>query len=64
MRCHICDRVLNEGEISYNNDHQEFDPCPACLVAISEVFGDEDEDKIVEEDGDELLVKEVFYGDT
>lgn len=61
MRCRICNAVLSEGAVSFNHDHGEFDPCPACLIAIAEVFNDEDEDKIIEEDGDELLTREIFY---
>jgi len=49
MRCHICDRTLGEGEVTYSELHDEFDPCPACLQAISEVFTHKSEEEITAE---------------
>ena len=44
MRCHICDKVLDESEIAFDKNHDEFDPCGTCLQAIQEVFDDSPED--------------------
>ena len=46
MRCHICNSELKENSIQWNNDHQDWDPCPTCLIEISEVFTDDSEEEI------------------
>ena len=47
MRCHICDNTLSGEQVSWSRLHQEWEPCPTCLLAISEVFTDPlDEDEI------------------
>lgn len=47
MRCHICNTILEPEHIHWNMDHKDFDPCPRCLMEISEVFEDPlDEDEI------------------
>lgn len=46
MRCHICNSELQENSIQWNNDHQDWDPCPTCLIEISEVFTDDSEEEI------------------
>ncbi len=47
MRCDICDNTLSPETIHWNSDHEEWDPCPTCLIAISEVFDDHlDEEEI------------------
>jgi len=47
MRCHICDNTLSGEQVSWSRLHQEWEPCPTCLIAISEVFTDPlDEDEI------------------
>lgn len=38
MHCYICDSILTEDTISWNHQHQDWDPCPDCLRAIDEVF--------------------------
>lgn len=40
MRCYICQTVLTESSIQWNNDHKDWDPCPTCLIEINEVFSD------------------------
>lgn len=49
MRCHICDSVLGPTDVAWSTLHDEFDPCPSCLLAISEVFNDLDDEEIMEE---------------
>lgn len=47
MRCNICDNTLSGEQVSWSRLHQEWEPCPTCLIAISEVFTDPlDEDEI------------------
>lgn len=47
MRCHVCNSILQPEHISWNSDHQDWDPCPKCLIEIEEVFSDPlDEDEI------------------
>lgn len=47
MRCHICDSVLSPEVVHWNSDHEEWDPCPTCLMIIDEVFDDHlEEDEI------------------
>lgn len=47
MRCRICDVVLSPESTHWNSDHEEYDPCPTCLMIIAEVFDDPlDEDEI------------------
>lgn len=48
MRCHICDANLENP--TWNRDHEEYDPCGTCLIAISEVFGDRPEDEMTDEE--------------
>lgn len=43
MRCYICDRALDDENVQYNQDHQDFDPCPTCLTVIEDLvagYGD------------------------
>ena len=47
MQCYICGHVLSGEQVSYNNEHKDWDPCPTCLIAIAEVFSDPlDEDEV------------------
>ncbi len=47
MQCYICSHVLTGEQVSYNNEHKDWDPCPTCLIAIAEVFSDPlDEDEV------------------
>jgi cytidine deaminase len=46
MRCHICNSVLEENEIKWNKDHEDYDPCGVCLDIINEVFEPLDEETI------------------
>jgi hypothetical protein len=50
MRCKICNAILADSEIKFNEDHQEWDPCGVCLDEIDQVFEDlpDDEDLHVE----------------
>lgn len=36
MRCHICDRLLNEPK--YNPDIGEFEPCDTCMAVVEETL--------------------------
>ena len=49
MRCAICDATLGEDSIQWNNQHHDWDPCPTCLIAISELFNDDSEEEITEQ---------------
>lgn len=43
MRCYICDRILDEENVQYNEEHHDYDPCPSCLAVIEDLvagFGD------------------------
>lgn len=40
MRCYICDSVLSPESTRWNAEHEDYDPCPTCLMIISEVFDD------------------------
>ena len=35
--------------MQWNNQHNDFDPCPTCLLAISELFNDDSEEEITEQ---------------
>lgn len=37
MRCHICDRVLEEP--TFNKDLDAYEPCDPCLIVIMETVG-------------------------
>lgn len=44
MRCFICDRILNEDQVHYNEEHEDFDPCPTCQQVIDDLlaaYGDQ-----------------------
>jgi hypothetical protein len=51
MHCYICDR--EHDNVAFNKDHNRFDPCPTCLAAVAEVFGEE-------QDADEVESPEEF----
>ena len=57
MRCHICNTVLDDDHVQFNQDHQDYDPCPTCLQVVEDLvagYGDrpametEDDDPILE----------------
>jgi hypothetical protein len=55
-RCFICDKELKTEEIIWNELAQEWEPCPECLLIISEVFKDGlDEEQIT------WLLEEEWY---
>ena len=31
MRCHICNNMLSEDEIKYEEDFQQYAPCRTCI---------------------------------
>jgi hypothetical protein len=37
MRCHICDRLLDEPK--FDPDMGEIDPCPTCMAVIEDAIG-------------------------
>lgn len=40
MKCHICDHTLTTGEVQWNKDHKDWDPCLKCLEIINDIFND------------------------
>lgn len=63
MRCHICDRVLSDKEVVWNNDTKAFEPCGTCLdialdAAYSDGFHTEDDEFVVL---DERFDDEQYY---
>lgn len=46
MRCRICNTLLQENEIKWNHDHEDWEPCGTCLAIIEEVFEPLDEEEI------------------
>lgn len=54
MRCYICDKSLDTP--IYNEDHQDYDPCPTCMVIINDLV-EGDKDKTVA-DEDELTLSD------
>lgn len=55
MRCHICNSTLGESEVKFNKDHNDWEPCQTCLLAIAEIF----EDPLDEEEIDRSLEEEL-----
>lgn len=44
MKCYICDRTLEEDQVHYNIDHEDYDPCPSCLAVVEDIlagYGDQ-----------------------
>ncbi len=37
MKCYICDATLTDPQ--FNSDHNDYDPCPTCLVIIDKAVG-------------------------
>lgn len=60
MRCHICDRLLDEPKL--NPDLGEIDPCPTCLSVIEDAVGTFTEKPAADEDalGLDPLWDEIF----
>ncbi len=48
MKCYICDATL--GEVHYNNDHEDYEPCPACLIVIQDTIAGFTDRPAVEDD--------------
>lgn len=38
MRCYICDKVLEDEHVSYNEDHKDYEPCQTCLKIIEDII--------------------------
>lgn len=58
MKCDICDRILSPEEVSFNRDHDKWEPCGTCLAIINEVFEHHDEEEI-----DRQIAEESYYED-
>jgi hypothetical protein len=48
MRCHICDRVLEEPR--FNMDHNDYEPCETCLAVINDTLDGYKDNAIQEEE--------------
>ena len=65
MKCNICDKDLNEKEISFNKDIGAFEPCGQCLeIAFDAAFSDgfsrpDDDDAYIILSDDEDSVRET-----
>lgn len=46
MHCAICDKILTSDEITFNRQHQKWDPCFECLEIINSVFEPLSEEEI------------------
>lgn len=38
MKCYICDKTLDDEQVSFNEDYQSFDPCATCLMAVEDIL--------------------------
>ncbi len=59
MRCKICDRVLETP--NFSSDHDEYDPCEACLVVIKETLEGYKDNAFVAEDDLGMDETEEYY---
>ena len=48
MRCHICDRCLDEPK--FNKDMQAYEPCDTCMAVILDTVGSYEDRPYVQED--------------
>lgn len=48
MRCHICDRVLDEPK--FNKDTDAYEPCEVCMAVILDTMGSFEDRPYLEED--------------
>ena len=63
MKCFICDATLSEDSIQWNSQHEDWDPCPTCLIEIGELFNDDSEEEIAEKlrlEWGEDIIEEVI----
>lgn len=61
MRCHICDRVLNEPK--YNHDAREYDPCGTCIEVIEATLsGFTSKPSMSEDEFPDPLFEELYPG--
>ena len=61
MRCYICNRVIDEP--SYNQDHQDYDPCDPCKAVIEDTLaGYGDQPSVPDDEGvlDPTLVEGLY----
>lgn len=52
MRCYICNSILEDDNIQYNQDHKDYDPCPSCLAVIEDIvagYGDQAAPEVVDD---------------
>lgn len=59
MRCHICDAALTDEEVRWNRQHKDFDPCGVCREVIANVFGEEDDDDLLNQRDDVIIDEEL-----
>lgn len=67
MRCHVCDKAMQETEIQVSPDGKTYEPCAVCMeiimdAAYSDGFTkDVDEEQILEDSGEiETLDPDIF----
>jgi hypothetical protein len=61
LKCAICNATLSPGEIQWNSDHNDWDPCGRCLDVIDNVFSDDTEEEIDAQLAFELGDEEETY---
>lgn len=61
MRCYICDKILEEDQVQFNQDHEDYDPCPSCLYAIEDLVAGYRGQPDPEDDLDLSLILEGLF---
>lgn len=60
MRCHICDRVLDEPE--FNKDMDAYEPCPTCMTVVNDLLGEfADKPYIIDDDTVDFDLLQASY---
>jgi len=36
MKCYICNKTMEPGEIKFNKDFKKFEPCSRCMTVVRE----------------------------
>lgn len=60
MRCYICNKILEDDHVQYNQDHKDFDPCPTCLNVIEDLIAGYGDRPAIETDDFDPILEGLF----
>lgn len=58
MRCYICNKVIDEP--TYNQDHQDYDPCDTCRVIIEDLLASYEDQPSDPDLADDVIIEGLY----